>query len=202
MSCDFSWEGGKPPKKIVINFSGPMKSYPITENHIGSVVSKILRQWYRQTYKQGYFYFIIRILIIPNNFFYKAKKLCSESQQSINQYQSSSTTKYEPQEPIPSMLQSEDQIFKNGLPKPIFSHGVTQGVTQSSRGSPRKAKESKRYADYDFEDFKVILIEWNHVIFANFKYNFNKGKYHFGECYFCVIQRPPPPHPPQLFPSF
>ena len=75
------------------------------------------------------------------------------------------------------MLQSEDQSFKNGLPKPIFSHGVTQGVTQSSRGSPRKAKESKRYADYDFEDFKVILIENNRVICANFKCNFNKGKY-------------------------
>ena len=33
--------------KIVVNFPVPKRSYPVKENHIGSVVSKIL--WYTQT---------------------------------------------------------------------------------------------------------------------------------------------------------
>ena len=39
----------------------------------------------------------------------EAKKLCSESQESINQDESSSITNYVPQEHIPAMLQSEAQ---------------------------------------------------------------------------------------------
>ena len=38
--------GVPPPKKIVINLPGPMRSYPVKENHISSAVSEILR--YRQ----------------------------------------------------------------------------------------------------------------------------------------------------------
>ena len=37
------------PKKYFKTFPGPMKSYIVKENHIGSAVRKIL--WYKQTYR-------------------------------------------------------------------------------------------------------------------------------------------------------
>ncbi len=49
-----------PSPKIVINLTGHMRSYPVKENTIGSVVSEIL--WYRHKQTSGYF--SIRILLI------------------------------------------------------------------------------------------------------------------------------------------
>ncbi len=46
--CDFSWEGGGTlPQNSQKNFPGPMRSYSVKENPIGSAVSEIL--WQRQT---------------------------------------------------------------------------------------------------------------------------------------------------------
>ncbi len=54
------------------------------------------------------------------------------------------------------MLQSEAQNFKHELAKPnMILPEPAQGVSHSSRVSPRKAKESKKYLDHDFEDFTV-----------------------------------------------
>ena len=46
---DFSWEGGTLPQNSYKPFPGPMRSFPVRENPIGSAVNEILR--YRQTNK-------------------------------------------------------------------------------------------------------------------------------------------------------
>ena len=53
---NFSSEGGVPCPKILINLPGPIRSYRVKENHIGSAVSEIV--WYT---RHRSCYFITRI---------------------------------------------------------------------------------------------------------------------------------------------
>ena len=56
-----------PSPKIAINLPGPIRSFPVKENHIDSVVSKILR------YRETSFYFILRTIGQVRKHFYDVR---------------------------------------------------------------------------------------------------------------------------------